>query len=148
MTARPEPAPGPRTTSPAPPAAAPRILVVDDEPEVRAAVADGLAVEGYAVRGAADGLTALSEIAAWQPDRVRPPGAAAPAPRAGAAAGDDPGAGLGPGLRPGLQLPGRLRRLSAPQAGGRRRAPARPHRARHRLPPGPAGGGVTGRRRL
>lgn len=47
-----------------------RILVVDDEPEVRAAVEDGLAVEGYEVRGAADGLAALSEIAAWQPDAV------------------------------------------------------------------------------
>ncbi|MFC8870402.1 response regulator transcription factor [Streptomyces sp. NPDC057148] len=47
-----------------------RILVVDDEPEVRAAVEDGLAVEGYAVRGAADGLAALSELAAWQPDAV------------------------------------------------------------------------------
>ncbi|MFE0882235.1 response regulator transcription factor [Streptomyces rochei] len=47
-----------------------RILVVDDEPEVRAAVEDGLTVEGYAVRGAADGLAALSELAAWQPDAV------------------------------------------------------------------------------
>ncbi|MEW1657707.1 response regulator transcription factor [Streptomyces sp. NPDC093707] len=63
MTARTTPAPG------APPAA-PRILVVDDEPEVRAAVADGLAVEGYAVRGAADGLTALSAVASWQPDAL------------------------------------------------------------------------------
>lgn len=41
-----------------------RILVVDDEPEVRAAV------EGYDVRGAADGLAALSEVALWQPDAV------------------------------------------------------------------------------
>ncbi|MCZ4121435.1 response regulator transcription factor [Streptomyces sp. H39-S7] len=47
-----------------------RILVVDDEPEVRAAVEDGLTVEGYAVRGAADGLAALSEVAAWQPDAI------------------------------------------------------------------------------
>ncbi|WP_327282985.1 MULTISPECIES: response regulator transcription factor [unclassified Streptomyces] len=47
-----------------------RILVVDDEPEVRAAVQDGLAVEGYEVRGAADGLAALSEVAGWQPDAV------------------------------------------------------------------------------
>ncbi len=47
-----------------------RILVVDDEPEVRAAVEDGLAVEGYEVRGAADGLAALSEVALWQPDAV------------------------------------------------------------------------------
>lgn len=47
-----------------------RILVVDDEPEVRAAVEDGLAVEGYEVRGVADGLAALSEVALWQPDAV------------------------------------------------------------------------------
>ncbi|MFF4601401.1 response regulator transcription factor [Streptomyces sp. NPDC001339] len=51
-------------------ASSPRILVVDDEPEVRAAVSDGLAVEGYTVRGAADGLAALSEVAAWQPDAI------------------------------------------------------------------------------
>ncbi|ARF57470.1 response regulator transcription factor [Streptomyces gilvosporeus] len=60
--------PAPR--SPALPSPAPRILVVDDEPEVRAAVEDGLAVEGYEVRGAADGLAALSEVAAWQPDAL------------------------------------------------------------------------------
>ncbi|GAB2729585.1 response regulator transcription factor [Kitasatospora kifunensis] len=47
-----------------------KILVVDDDPEVRAAVEDGLAVEGYAVRGAADGLAALSELADWQPDAM------------------------------------------------------------------------------
>ncbi|ANZ16216.1 response regulator transcription factor [Streptomyces noursei] len=67
MTARPSPAPA---AGDSPPPAAPRILVVDDEPEVRAAVADGLAVEGYAVRGAADGLAALSEVATWQPDAL------------------------------------------------------------------------------
>ncbi|MEV6145103.1 response regulator transcription factor [Streptomyces sp. NPDC051992] len=47
-----------------------RVLVVDDEPEVRAAIEDGLAVEGYEVRGAPDGLAALSEVARWQPDAV------------------------------------------------------------------------------
>ncbi|MER5930478.1 response regulator transcription factor [Streptomyces sp. NPDC002054] len=47
-----------------------RILVVDDEPEVRAAVEDGLAVEGYEVRGAADGLAALTEVVSWQPDAL------------------------------------------------------------------------------
>ncbi|MFI5981207.1 response regulator transcription factor [Streptomyces sp. NPDC051555] len=47
-----------------------RILVVDDEPEVRAAVEDGLAVEGYEVRGAADGLAALTEVGSWQPDAL------------------------------------------------------------------------------
>ncbi|MFF8830020.1 response regulator transcription factor [Streptomyces sp. NPDC015131] len=47
-----------------------RVLVVDDDPEVRAAVEDGLAVEGYDTRGAGDGLAALSEVAAWQPDVI------------------------------------------------------------------------------
>ncbi|MCX5275578.1 response regulator transcription factor [Streptomyces virginiae] len=47
-----------------------RILVVDDEPEVRAAVEDGLAVEGYEVRGVPDGLAALSQVADWEPDAV------------------------------------------------------------------------------
>lgn len=46
-----------------------KILVVDDDPEVRGAVEDGLAVEGYAVRGVADGLAALSELSRWQPMR-------------------------------------------------------------------------------
>ncbi|WP_441250205.1 response regulator transcription factor [Kitasatospora sp. McL0602] len=49
---------------------APKVLVVDDDPEVRAAVEDGLAVEGYAVRGAPDGLAGLGELTAWQPDAV------------------------------------------------------------------------------
>ncbi|MFC7310115.1 response regulator transcription factor [Streptomyces monticola] len=60
----------PATSAAAGATAAARILVVDDEPEVRAAVEDGLTVEGYEVRGAADGLTALSEVAAWQPDAI------------------------------------------------------------------------------
>ncbi|MFG2192781.1 response regulator transcription factor [Streptomyces sp. NPDC048639] len=47
-----------------------RILVVDDDPEVLAAVEDGLTIEGFTVRGAADGLDALSAVAAWQPDAV------------------------------------------------------------------------------
>ncbi|CAM5513848.1 DNA-binding response regulator [Streptomyces spiroverticillatus] len=47
-----------------------KILVVDDEPEVRAAVEDGLSIEGYEVRGAPDGLTALSTVASWQPDAL------------------------------------------------------------------------------
>ena len=47
-----------------------KVLVVDDDPEVRAAVEDGLAVEGYQVRGAADGLAALGEVARWQPDAM------------------------------------------------------------------------------
>ncbi|WP_328319691.1 response regulator transcription factor [Streptomyces sp. NBC_00388] len=58
---------------PYPPAPAPRqrkILVVDDQPEVRVAVEDGLAVEGFEVRGEADGLAALSAVSSWQPDAV------------------------------------------------------------------------------
>ncbi|MFF7635165.1 response regulator transcription factor [Kitasatospora sp. NPDC008050] len=47
-----------------------KILVVDDDPEVRGAVEDGLAVEGYAVRGVADGLAALSELGHWQADAI------------------------------------------------------------------------------
>ena len=50
--------------------AAERILVVDDDPEVRAAILDGLAIEGYQVRGAADGHAALAQVAAWEPDAV------------------------------------------------------------------------------
>ncbi|MEU3839323.1 response regulator transcription factor [Streptomyces sp. NPDC028635] len=49
---------------------APKILVVDDEPEVRYAVEDGLAVEGYEVRGAQDGLAALAAVAQWSPDAM------------------------------------------------------------------------------
>ncbi|WFB10782.1 response regulator transcription factor [Streptomyces sp. LX-29] len=53
-----------------PAAATKTVLVVDDDPEVRAAVADGLAVEGYAVREAADGLAALAAVAADPPDAL------------------------------------------------------------------------------
>ncbi|MGK5642171.1 response regulator transcription factor [Streptomyces sp. URMC 126] len=48
----------------------PAVLVVDDDPEVRAAVVDGLAVEGYDVRSAADGLAALSAVAAAPPAAI------------------------------------------------------------------------------
>ncbi|MET9257300.1 response regulator transcription factor [Streptomyces sp. NPDC003717] len=54
-----------RSSSPAGPA---RVLVVDDDPEVRAALEDGLALEGFTVRGAADGHAALTAVAAWEPD--------------------------------------------------------------------------------
>ncbi|MEV0093304.1 response regulator transcription factor [Streptomyces sp. NPDC050738] len=47
-----------------------KILVVDDQPEVRAAVEDGLSVEGYEVLGVGDGLAALSAVASWQPDAL------------------------------------------------------------------------------
>ncbi|GAA3086106.1 response regulator transcription factor [Streptomyces rectiviolaceus] len=50
----------------APPAA--KVLVVDDDPEVRAAVEDALTIEGHLVRGAPDGQRALSAVARWEPD--------------------------------------------------------------------------------
>ncbi|WP_171168404.1 response regulator transcription factor [Streptomyces sp. I05A-00742] len=55
---------------PVPATAFPGVLVVDDDPDVRAAVVDGLAVEGYEVRSAADGLEALSAVAAAPPAAI------------------------------------------------------------------------------
>ncbi|PWI45121.1 response regulator transcription factor [Streptomyces sp. ICBB 8177] len=63
------PEPARRTGRAADPGPA-RVLVVDDDPDVRAAVEDGLTIEGYEVRGAADGHAALAELAAWQPDAI------------------------------------------------------------------------------
>ena len=42
----------------------PRILVVDDDPAVRTMVADVLTAQGYAVRLAEDGFTALRQVQA------------------------------------------------------------------------------------
>ncbi|MFD7454727.1 response regulator transcription factor [Kitasatospora sp. NPDC059827] len=47
-----------------------RILVADDDQEVREAVADGLTVEGYEVVTAVDGHDALAKIASHEPDAV------------------------------------------------------------------------------
>jgi two-component system KDP operon response regulator KdpE len=49
---------------------APRILVVDDEPELRRALARSLSGHEYAVREAPDGAAALREFAAFKPDVV------------------------------------------------------------------------------
>ena len=46
------------------------ILIVDDEPAVRQAISRALMLEDYSVRMAADGLEALTVIAAEQPDVV------------------------------------------------------------------------------
>ena len=48
----------------------PTILVVDDDPSVRALVRDSLAFEGYEVRTAEDGFAALRAIDAMRPDCV------------------------------------------------------------------------------
>ncbi|GLX97649.1 response regulator MprA [Herbidospora sp. NBRC 101105] len=47
-----------------------RVLVVDDEPEVRTAIARALRVEGHRVASAVDGVTALAAIAGNAPDVV------------------------------------------------------------------------------
>ncbi|MFC0036828.1 response regulator [Actinomadura rayongensis] len=46
------------------------ILVVDDQAEVRDALADGLRVAGYTVRAEADGAAALRAVTAWRPDAM------------------------------------------------------------------------------
>jgi PAS domain S-box-containing protein len=50
--------------------AAERILVIDDDPDVRAFISESLAEEGYSVREAADGKSGLSAFAAEPPDLV------------------------------------------------------------------------------
>ncbi|MBS2533904.1 response regulator transcription factor [Catenulispora sp. NF23] len=47
-----------------------RILVVDDDPEVREAVCEAMRVEGHEVAGAADGVRALAAVSAWSPDAL------------------------------------------------------------------------------
>ena len=47
-----------------------RILVVDDDPSVRALLRDVLELEGHAVRVAADGYAALRAVAQERPDCV------------------------------------------------------------------------------
>ena len=46
------------------------VLVVDDDPDVRAFIAEALADEGYRVREVADGKSALTEFASHRPDLV------------------------------------------------------------------------------
>jgi two-component system KDP operon response regulator KdpE len=48
----------------------PRILVVDDEPQLTRVLRTGLGARGYDVRAAADGLTALDTFNDWHPDLV------------------------------------------------------------------------------
>ncbi|MFE9552201.1 response regulator transcription factor [Streptomyces sp. NPDC006703] len=47
-----------------------RILVVDDEPDLTEVLSGALRSEGWDVRSAADGATALAEAAAFRPDAV------------------------------------------------------------------------------
>ena len=48
----------------------PRILVVDDEPQIARVLRTGLKTHGYDVRVAADGLSALETFNDWCPDLV------------------------------------------------------------------------------
>jgi DNA-binding response OmpR family regulator len=47
-----------------------RVLVVEDEPTIAHAVADRLTAEGFDVRQAYDGPSAVTEATAWSPDLV------------------------------------------------------------------------------
>ena len=48
----------------------PRILVVDDEPQLARVLRTGLKTHGYDVRVAADGVSALEAFGDWRPDLV------------------------------------------------------------------------------
>ncbi len=47
-----------------------RVLVIDDEPQIRRALRTALTAHGYTVEVAKDGRTGLEAIAAWAPDAV------------------------------------------------------------------------------
>src|SRR4051794_18799987 len=47
-----------------------RILVIDDDPDLRDVLTYALADEGYDVRNAADGRTALEILQSWQPNVI------------------------------------------------------------------------------
>jgi len=74
--AGPAPSPAPQRAAPTPAPAAPsgaptnRVLVVDDNPEVRAMLEDVLTSLGYATRTAADGATAVRAVLTEAPDVV------------------------------------------------------------------------------
>jgi two-component system KDP operon response regulator KdpE len=48
----------------------PRILVVDDEPQIARVLRTGLKTHGYDVRVAADGVSAMETFGNWHPDLV------------------------------------------------------------------------------
>jgi len=47
-----------------------RVLIVDDEPQIRHALASALSAHGYTVAMAEDGAAALETIASWVPDAI------------------------------------------------------------------------------
>lgn len=56
------------TKNPPAPGTSPRVLVVEDDPDVAAAIRRGLRFAGFAVEVAADGRTALSDVRLSPPD--------------------------------------------------------------------------------
>jgi two-component system KDP operon response regulator KdpE len=48
----------------------PRILIVDDEPQIRRVMRTGLTAHGFNVRDAVDGISALATFEEWQPDLI------------------------------------------------------------------------------
>jgi len=69
-TAPPPPAPAAAAPVPAAGPATGRVLVVDDNPEVRTMLADALAALGYATRTAGDGAAAVRAVLTEAPDVV------------------------------------------------------------------------------
>ncbi len=61
---------GPHEEAASPPPSSKRVLVVDDEPEIRKLVGRALEAKGFAVDVAADGEEALTKISATLPDLV------------------------------------------------------------------------------
>jgi CheY-like chemotaxis protein len=49
---------------------APRVLVVDDSPDIRQLITVNLELEGFEVRPASDGAEALEVLRAWRPDAM------------------------------------------------------------------------------
>ena len=139
-----------------------RVLVIDDEPQIRRALRTALDAHGYAVEVAADGAAGLEAIATWAPDAIVldlvMPGidgfeVLRQTRTWSRRAGDrplrtGPGAGQGGGARPGRRrlldeavwhgrVPGPLARCLAPRA---RPGAAQPARRRRHDRPGAAAG--------
>ena len=56
------------TTAPAP--SGPRVLVIDDEPEIQRAVRTRLGGAGFSVQGALKGTEGMAQVAQWHPDVI------------------------------------------------------------------------------
>ena len=61
---------GGHPSGPAPKARVPRVLIVDDEGDIRETLSDLLAADGYTIHTAVDGAAALAAVLEHQPDLV------------------------------------------------------------------------------